>query len=405
MTAVLIALVVLNLCVFIVAVRRSREPFGLPVWIAVYFLIYFGIGNIIFAGDGSIHPQTMIVLLASFLVLQFAVALSLRPIAGMARPTIIYEPAHVRSTWLVFVAVGIVLALGFFARAQMIPLLAEDPETARKIAIAGNGFLLQGLVALLPAALLLGFDYRRDLPLYWPVFLFVILGMVGLAFRGPVVFFLIQFAFMYYVTGRRKKFYVALSLSVIPIAFLVVFITATRQSHSLLEFASLLWTFKVNILNYQKIAAVLDWNASFLIGQSYLMDLSILVPGDFLKGFGWWVTDFINETHGGISTPTIFGEALLNFGRLGSYLYLFIIGLILGRFYSRFRWSPHYRHRILIPLCFIPLTRALTGGFSSVFVMLVLPALFFYLVWDVITRSNLYTRMQQIRGENLLSPV
>ena len=169
-------------------------------------------------------------------------------------------------------------------------------------------------------------------------------------------------------------------LFLIGLAVLQVFRTnMSRESTNIVkEFYSILQSGSVNI-NY--IYEEFPESTPFQFGNTFLINLKMLLPGPDMD-FTLWLKDTIGISFsGGGITPTIIGEAYLNFGYFGIILFMFLIGVI-GN-YLNSRYYVDKQNVVWIVYVTVIMIGAFRGGIANVEINL-LTSIFLIIAYKVL---------------------
>ncbi|MCZ2355354.1 MAG: oligosaccharide repeat unit polymerase [Bacteroidia bacterium] len=275
----------------------------------------------------------------------------------VTKPFTFHPAANYRLLWGV-AAACLVITVTLFARAGTIPILSSNPAQAKMNFFAGNGLFsvfLKGIpficIALLYDSLVApkpGKFFRLNILTGIYIFITVLIG-----FRSTIVVFLVQYISVYWMFNR-KTIPVSLILSaIIGLLILVSLVGAFRRgSLTLADFTHEIGitlvarpvVFELILKNYNE--------DKFAYGARYLEDLKKLLPGEqtganvdlkfeIFKGFA-----DMPDTAG--ITPSIIGEAYINFGHYGIMGICLACGLIASYFYTRARKKPNFFY-----ICFL----------------------------------------------------
>jgi hypothetical protein len=232
---------------------------------------------------------------------------------------------------------GIAAFLLLIAFSGGVPALMEGVEQSRVEARAGRGFLVLGAIWLLtlPAVAFVADAWRtrrrRLLALAIVVVAAVVIALIGS--RGPVVKLALGAAFVALVAGRSlprwSRLAVLVGVAVVGLAVAAALRADWGFSAGGVVFRAL-WQTHVNVTNLARLTDFIPANHDYLLGGSYLTDLSVVLPGPGVN-FGAWLKDALNlHFSGGGLTVGLVGESYANFGPVIAIGLCFAAGLILS---------------------------------------------------------------------------
>lgn len=210
-------------------------------------------------------------------------------------------------------------------------VLFGNIQTGRVEAMAGNGMMLYiGQLHIMTVPLMYESlrQKRINKIIFWALCLFATVQLLLLGYRGPAAMMWITLIFIWVYEGRIH-FTGAVKNAVLLIALLIFYgikrsgigvqgIYYTLRSHMFLGCQNLMQVFRC----FPKLK-------DFQYGSTYLINIIMLKPGPDLD-FTLWLKEVmgLNFAGGGI-TPTIMGEFYINFGYVGIFVGMTILGFIM----------------------------------------------------------------------------
>lgn len=263
--------------------------------------------------------------------------------------------------------------------------LGGNLEDGRIQALSSNGLILLLTSLHLPGIGLL-YNYclknQKSKNIVW---ILVIINSIFYIIRGSRssiinIILLIVLIRNFYKPVALKNMINLCILFLIGLAVLQVFRTnMSRESTNIVkEFYSILQSGSVNI-NY--IYEEFPESTPFQFGNTFLINLKMLLPGPDMD-FTLWLKDTIGISFsGGGITPTIIGEAYLNFGYFGIILFMFLIGVI-GN-YLNSRYYVDKQNVVWIVYVTVIMIGAFRGGIANVEINL-LTSIFLIIAYKVL---------------------
>lgn len=251
---------------------------------------------------------------------------------------------------------------------------SNNLESSRIDALSGNGLIimLAGL-NLIGTAML--FDYyvktgKKIIPLLISLVLFIIIYII----RGSRTPILRLFIIMVFIYNNKKKIklktaFLLVIISISVLSVLLIFRTSLSGGN-ISFFNSLFSNLQIGTINFNYVHNTFPRIVPYQKGTSFLINIKMMLPGDD-PDFTLWLKRVIGISFsGGGVTPTIFGEGYLNFGMIGGYIEIFIIGL-LGRKFDKNYLDKNLNTFWTIYLSIIMLD-VFRGGFANVEISLLL---------------------------------
>ena len=293
--------------------------------------------------------------------------------------------------WLVIICILATIAL--FGRSGTIPILSANPAQAKMAFFSGNGMFsifLKGIpficIALLYDALVRpGKNKMLRLNLLTAFYIFVTI-LVG--FRSSIVVFAIQYISVYFMFNRRPIPLWLIVFSIVGLLVFVSFIGAFRRG----GLTAADFTREVGItlvarpVAFELILKYYD-ESRFSYGARYWEDLKKLLPGaqtganvdlkfEIFKGF----VD-MPDTAG--ITPSIIGEAYINFGHYGIMGICLLCGLLMSYVYTQTRRKPSFFNVSFLTHLSLSLVISVISGIGTILVSFLI-GFFWILVLSVL---------------------
>ena len=240
---------------------------------------------------------------------------------------------------VIFILIGIVLTLNFNISNGGIIFFMDEIENSRIKLRKGRGLLTQLIIYFITYGLLAYFMQRkRKQSVNIIVLIICCFCVLTLGNRGPVLFLLLHVFLVYQIVYSRQFSYKKVFLYFSILFVFMVMMGAYRVNHSadfidLFKFR-LAWRPFVNIQNFQMVLDHFPTKHEFLWGKTYLIDLSILLPGSNPNS-GTFLKELMGLSFdGGSITPSYLGISYVNFGYAGMILSPIILGFIANSFYE-----------------------------------------------------------------------
>ena len=398
---VLIPLIVAAVAILIVArwyeLRRLDDPFVAAFWWFTGFWIVGAGLNSFFPKAPPVSGFALALLFAAYVAFVAAgilVAWRVRPRLGPAWAERYAQLAPVElldQRRLILLGATLVAGLAAFALLRLAmggtPDVGSGVEQGRIDSRAGLGTLVLGSIWLLtiPGLAIFADAMRRGRT--HQAAAVVLLLAVGLLVavigsRGPVAKLLLGAVFLAFAArGRLPRWSILVAIG----AAGVLALGATAALRSDWGFSAdgalfrLFWQLHVNTTNLARLVDFIPGTHPYLLGGSYVTDLSVVLPGPSLN-FGAWLKEALGlEFSGGGLTVGLVGESYANFGPIVAVASCALAGglLPLVRGYLRIRDGLDIAVATLLA---IALAGIVQTGIASVLLYNVIPLLAVYLV-------------------------
>lgn len=271
----------------------------------------------------------------------------------------------------VLFSLGVLTFLYFTYKTGGLIILEEDIENSRISKKAGAGlvnlifvsFLLYGYCTFL-------LQKNNALFLKILLFLFTAFALISYGSRAPLLKLIVAVFVVLTIRSERKitlKKYLKIGL----ILFAILIIVGTFRSNFQADNVSFLklsvlragWRPFVNIQNLQRIYDFFPTKHEFLLGESYLIDLKLFLPGSN-PNFGTYLKDLMNwRFDGGSITTSFIGLGYLNFGKIAFVIYPLVYGFVFNSVYQIFFYRKNAYNLSILFLVFFSI--GVSGSVST----------------------------------------
>lgn len=313
--------------------------------IFILFFIFIGFVCSVLYKD-IIQISSVTVYYLSFCYLFFTIGVVIGELIINKRAKEPYE-IHLESDWILkrsiiisrcLFIIGILLGVYYFKSVGAIPLLVENSDAFRVKAKEGRSALyLLIFSTIFIATLVRGVcvtKFRISMLIDAILFCVAFLILLGIGYRGQA-FNLILLLFLIYVAKSQKKIKLIYPIIFSTIIFYFLAVVGYYRSSGSLDIDYIgvlkvtIWRFFVNIYNLEHLVRGIGHN--FMLGYTYLIDLSTLLPG-YQPSTQIYLKDKLGLVfEGGGITYTLFGELLINWGYIGGVIFSAMFGLFLTR--------------------------------------------------------------------------
>lgn len=242
-------------------------------------------------------------------------------------------------TFVIFV-VGIFFSIGYFIKAGTIPILADNAEQARLNAFTGNLIFFQGIDFFLPlvsmiclVSFCISKEYKWRMLLTSSIILDVLFAIMT-GHRGPLLTLVLKLVLVYQLiypnSWNMKKLLVWLIPSFLIASFLSVMNVAHGEGSIYEGMGILVARLFLGSLTYVVFALNnFPANYPYFYGETWLWEMASLLPGQHVGLSGWLYQqvhpDALMASGANLSFLV---EVFMNFGEIGAYLGLFILGML-----------------------------------------------------------------------------
>ncbi len=247
-------------------------------------------------------------------------------------------------------AIGVIATLSLFVKAGTVPIFAKNPNFAKTMILAGNGHLNLFFKGMHIFTLSILFDHLHRKKAILPVHLFFIITLMitlSAGHRAKSLIYLGQYLLMYLMfTKKTIPLKVIIPSGLIVVMFLS-FWGSFRRGNQGLEGG--LREFEIVVVHrpFMVDALIRNFDTKDLFnGSLYYSDFKRFLPGTEsisnvdLKYIVFNDPEALPEING--LTPSLVGEAYLNFGQYGPFWVILLVGFILGFLYKLFENKPSF---------------------------------------------------------------
>lgn len=266
-------------------------------------------------------------------------------------------------------------------------------ETGRIEAMSANGVLLYGMwLGTFGLAMLYEITLRKrfNKRIFWALCLIHLFSIVLIGFRARVIVLVL---FLLLIHNRYKTIeFKKLILFGIAMLLVVSFMSMTRSILSGVSVVSLWITIVTTLgngsVNIYYVLRQFPDITNFQYGNTFLINFVMLAPGS-QPDFTIWLKNLIGISFsGGGVTPTLLGEAWMNFGTIGVFVMFFIVGLICNHLDRKYY---HTKNVYFILLNVWVVTSSVRGGFSNSLINLLIFSIMNFALYFIFT-GNGYRR-------------
>jgi oligosaccharide repeat unit polymerase len=262
-----------------------------------------------------------------------------------------YQPAIGNPLFhYILAAMGVAALFTLFIKAGTIPMFAPNPNYAKTMILAGNGYLnlfFKGMHMFVLSILFTQLHGKKDLTYVHVFFLFTLCITLMAGHRAKSLIYLGQYLVLYlFFTGKRIPLRIIIPAGLVVVLFLS-FWGSFRRGNSGLEGA--LTEFEIVVVHrpFMVDAVIRNFDTDDLFnGSLYYTDFQRFLPGTEsisnveLKYIVFNDPKALPEING--LTPSLVGEAYLNFGQYGPFWVILIVGFIQGFLYKLFKNKPAF---------------------------------------------------------------
>ncbi len=290
-------------------------------------------------------------------------------------------PLKNKSIINIFIVISIVASLILFVKSGGSPLLAENRNEAKFGLLAGNGYLYIFVIGLQMLSLAVLYDLSAKNKKLWrshilAVIVILILFLSG--FRSKTMIFGAEYIGLLLFFYSRK---LSLTLLIFSIFITTLFLGAmgSFRNRGSLDLLSILNEIGIVVTARPIMVELIIRNfneSQYFWGSRYFADLIKLLPGSQtganvdLKYEIFPNADKLPDL-GGV-TPSIVGEAYMNFGPSGILWVMLFIGIFMGLTYSYMKERPSFKACAFYLTLVFGMAGAMQSGIGTKVVHLVL---------------------------------
>ena len=211
-------------------------------------------------------------------------------------------------------------------------LSSSGMESGRIEAMRGAGMLIYGTQLHIVTISLLFLELKKkkcNKLLFWTLSIIAWLQMISMGFRSPVAISILIIIIIQLLNGK-------LNLNkLMPILFIAIIFFSSygiyRSGKTTTLYFTLRNQFYIQLFNLNRVFDYFPRKIHFQHGGIYFMNYIMLLPGP-QDDFTLWLKKILEmQFAGGGVTPTVFGEFFLNFGKVGIFIGLLILGFVLSK--------------------------------------------------------------------------
>ena len=282
-----------------------------------------------------------------------------------------------------------VLACAYYVVINKAYIFGGDLENGRITSMSGNGLLLVVIkLSILSGGILFEQYMQKNLKRISIIIISLIVVIVNLltGFRSGIILYCITILLLY---NKRKKINIKAMLILASLVFILFSgigvlrsgILSGNKSNSIVK--SALSTLQGGSINLKYIQEVFPNKVNYKYGYTYLINIIMLKPGPDLD-FTLWLKEVLGlKFAGGGVTPTIIGEFYINFGYIGTYIGMLILGAFI--FLMQKKYNDENKI-VLISYIVALMTNAFRGGIANIEITLLAGVIVFY-ICDFLNRN------------------
>lgn len=198
--------------------------------------------------------------------------------------------------------------------------------------------------------------------------LFIVFAVSSFLIQGsrtPILKLAIMFLLIYNIKKPIKNKAIIIVLILGIVALISMQVLRMNRSNEDGDFTEvLLNTLQNGSINLNYVMNTFPEKVDFQYGYTYLINLIMMRPGPDLD-FTLWLKDKVNiQFSGGGLTPTIIGEAYINFGFGGSLVICFLIGILIN--YLEWKYSVSKKNYFWISYFITIFIDSFRGGLANI---------------------------------------
>lgn len=353
----------------------------------VFFSFFLGISPItlyLTTNTLYVYQLEIIIIAITFYIIGFLVKIKFKKIP---KKTPEWNINKFKIIIYIFLIISLIANIIYFIKNRTL-LFGGNMESGRIVAQSGNGLLLQ-MMNLSSIALCLLFEMvlnNKYNKLYFIILCCIFLPLTLVSgFRSslikPVLIMFLMYNKVHKIDNLKTiKFGICALLAIILLGVARSLLSSENSN----VFSSLISTFNVGSNNFHLVYSMFGTSIDYQYGYSYLINIKMLLPGPDLD-FTLWLKEILNISfEGGGLTPTIVGEFYLNFGIIGAYIGMFLIGIVMVLLEEKYKND----NKIFLPcfLIYIFLSSA-GGGLANSQISLIFTLLEYYTINFIVLRE------------------
>jgi len=228
---------------------------------------------------------------------------------------------------LIISYVSIIIYLG-----KNIGFILQDFENNRVLAMQGSGVFIHLGYMMLPTTWILYYchlNYQKSKKIYI-IYLIDIVFLLFVGFRSRILELLLVSIIIknYHKPFKIKKLFVYGIILILIVSALQIARAYISGGNLIPGIDSLVNTMAVNSINLKSIFRVFPKNVPFQYGYTYLLSFMMLLPGPNMDATLWLKQALNLSFDGGGVTPSIIGEFFINFGYIGIFIGMLLLGIV-----------------------------------------------------------------------------
>ncbi|GAA3565985.1 hypothetical protein GCM10022395_15460 [Snuella lapsa] len=217
-------------------------------------------------------------------------------------------------------------------------IFMKDVENVRIRAREGKGLISQLALNFFTFGLLTILMAKISKMIKFLLTLMVFFFVLSFGNRGPALFLVVFIIYIIQAVNRKQFSFKKIAIAAVALFSLMVFFGALRTNYeadlSKLFKARFAWRPFVNIQNFQYVIDFFPKKYDFLLGKTYLVDFSMLLPGSHPNS-GTFLKELMGFSFdGGSITPSYLGISYVNFGVYGLVFSPLLLGFLSNLFYE-----------------------------------------------------------------------
>ena len=364
--------------------KGKHSLFSIPTLFCIFFSYMIGLGPVIaHFRDWKPHPSVMQLILGSFGLILFGYILPIRK--NSISNNVIKDNYSI--IWSFNTVLLLISTVASTLYAWSVNSFDMSLAASRIVALSGQGTLIYiSNFWVFASCLLYELQLKgyRKIGLLWIPILICIITKILSGFQSS---FLVFFVMLILIRNKKEKmkpfFILAFGCAVLLfVPFYQIFRGDYSSAQGILP--SIFLTPFASVINLTHVLNAFPNAIPYQYGYTYLINFIMLRPGPD-PDFTLWLKDALNmQFVGGGVTPTIIGEAYLNFGYTGIIIQMFLFGLILKRVNLYYINSKNY---FLPSYLMMTMLNSLRGGVANISISLLM-FLTMYFIMRLIVRLS-----------------
>ncbi|EKF9136224.1 TPA: O-antigen polymerase [Vibrio cholerae] len=211
------------------------------------------------------------------------------------------------------------------------------------------------------------------------------LCIAGTGFRGPAAYLILLFLLSsffcsaHYVYRNRIPIRLVLFLLFFILFLSVVDYLRYGNDFSIDALQQIIWTLTVNVYNLNNIVdGLIGGKLDYLYGYSFISDALMVFPGQRGEFLGVTLVNQLNLSFEGEGmTVTAPGEAFINFGYIGVFLYALLIGILSEILFKYFISNNKTSSIVILTFVSLSFAKFVVAGIMPTIIFTFLPVLLF----------------------------